>query len=139
MKKTQIGWVIIAIVLVIEAISIIQYPGNTNFIILTTGMLLMLLLFGTLTIIVTDTHLKFRFGVGLVRGSYLLSDIIYCRPISYFSLGWGIRFKPGVTIFNVSGNKAVEIKRRSSDQIIYIGTDNPEEVAAWVYKKMTNK
>jgi hypothetical protein len=136
MRKTQIGWAVIIIVLIVESISIVQYPGNTNFMILTAGMILMLLLFGTLTIVVTGTHLKFFFGIGLIRAKYSFSDIVYCRPINYFSLGWGIRFKPGITIFNVSGNKAIEIRRRSSDQIIYIGTDAPEEVVDWVYKKM---
>jgi hypothetical protein len=138
MKKTQVGWVVLIIVALVEVTLLLQRPDSTTLYLVSTLMAAMVLLTGTLTITVTDTHLQFYFGIGLIRGKYALQDIVYCRPISYFSLGWGIRFKPGVTIFNVSGNKAIEIKRRSSSQIIYLGTDTPEEIVTCVYEKIKN-
>jgi len=139
MKKTQIGWAVIIIVAVIELMIFIQPLDKTTQLIVSLGMVVMLVLFGSLTIIVNDTHLTFFLGIGLIRGKYDLKDIVYCRSVNYFSLGWGIRFKPGITIFNVSGNKAIEIKRRSSYQLIYLGTEFPEEIAAIVNEKIRER
>jgi hypothetical protein len=136
MRRTQIGWVIIVVALFVEILAFYQQITGTAFIILTTGMILMVLLFGTLTINVTNEFIGFYMGIGLIRGKYRFSDIAYCRPLSYIPLGWGIRFRPGVILFNVSGYKAIEIKRKNKNTNIWIGTSNPEEIVYWVNERM---
>lgn len=136
MKTTQIGWVIIVTAIFVEALAIYQHAGGTTLIALSSGMILMVLLVGTLTIKVTDEFIGFSMGIGLIHGKYNYSDIEFCRPLSYIPLGWGIRFRPGAILFNVSGYKAVEIQRRNKFRKIWIGTSNPEEVVAKVYEMM---
>lgn len=136
MKRTQIGWIMIVVALFVEALAFYQHATGTTLIGLTACAIVLVLLFGKLTIIVTDDFLLFSMGIGLIRGKYRLSDIEYCRPLNYFPLGWGVRFRPGATLFNVSGNKAIEIQRRNKWRKIWIGTNNPEEVAAFVNAKM---
>ena len=61
-----------------------------------------------------------------------------CKPISYISLGWGIRLRPGVILFNVSGNKAIELEIKNKKRKIWIGTNCPEEIADFINSKRKN-
>ena len=136
MKKTQVGW---AFILILAALMIwLLWKGQNRNILIGSGIFfaVILLLFYRLTIIVTDTQVKFIFGVGLIRGTYDLKDIRTCRPINYTPLGWGIRFRPGVTLYNVSGNRAIELELKNRDRKIWLGTNSPEEVAAFINEKM---
>jgi len=138
MKRTQIGWVIIVIcALVIGLISFQKTNGNeANWVIM--GVILLVVLFGALTLSVDDEYVTFSFGIGLFRKKIRIEEITLCRPLTYFALGWGIRFRPGVTLFNVSGNKAIEIRRRGKRDF-WIGTDLPDEFAAYINEKMESK
>jgi len=138
MRKTQIGWVFIIIVGGMFAALPFIKSGGASFA-FTTQILLgfILFLFYRLTIIVDDEFVRFIFGIGLIRGKYKLSDIIQCQPVRYFSLGWGIRLRPGVILFNVSGNKAIELVIKGKRRKVWIGTDSPEEIADFIQKKIT--
>lgn len=48
------------------------------------------------------------------------------RPIVDFG-GWGIRFGKGGIIYNMRGNEAVKLSLKSG-KIIYIGTQNPDQL-----------
>jgi hypothetical protein len=80
-----------------------------------------------LTVSVTDTRLKIRFGpVGLIRKEWLLSDIISATPVTnQWIYGWGIRWTPHGPLYNVAGSRAVEILLLSGRKV-RIGTDEPE-------------
>jgi len=138
MKKTQIGWVVIIISLVVEGLIVYQ-KANEVIIPVTILMALMLILFSTLTLTVTDEYVKFSFGIGLIRRTYKISDIEICWPITYFAMGWGIRFRPGVILFNVSGNKAIKLRVKGKNREIWIGTNYPDEFAAFINSKMKKK
>ena len=138
MKKTQIGWVILIAAVFVIGITTTQPASTNQLFYIIVGMILMVILFGTLTLSVDDEYVTFSFGIGLIRGKYKIDEITVCRPLSYFALGWGIRFRPGVTIFNVSGNKAIEIRRRGKRDI-WIGTEFPDEFAAYINEKMEQK
>ena len=75
-------------------------------------------------------------GIGLIRGTYELKELSACRPMDYTPLGWGIRFRPGVTLYNVSGNRAIELEFKNRDRKIWLGTNTPEEIAAFINEKM---
>jgi hypothetical protein len=55
---------------------------------------------------------------------------------SYIPLGWGIRLKPGVILFNVSGTKAIELSIKGKKLKIWIGTDEPEELSDFINSKI---
>jgi hypothetical protein len=132
MKKTQIGWLIIAIIGILNVLVLSQIHDVGSVKILVIISLVVLLLFFQLTIRVDKEYVRFSFGIGLIRGKYRLVDIESCRPISYFPLGWGIRFRPGIVLFNVSGTKAIELSIKGKSRKIWIGTNNPDEVASAV-------
>jgi hypothetical protein len=135
MKRTQIGWLIIAIIGIIDCL-VLYENHNFSTIIITIGMsLLLILLFYKLTILIDDEFVRFSFGIGLIRGKFRLSTIEYCRPTQYFPLGWGIRIRPGVILFNVSGTKAIELSFRGKFRKIWIGTDYPDELSGYINSK----
>ncbi len=132
MKKTQIGWVIIV---VIALISIFPFLANDNQIakiIIPSVGLIILLFFYKLTIIVTDKFLFFSMGIGIIKKTYRLNDISICKPITYTPFGWGIRIINGGIRYNVSGNKAIEIRLNNKHKVIQIGTNTPEELSSYI-------
>jgi len=109
-----------------------------SFIILT--FILCLLTFYKLTIIIDDTHLTFKMGIGLITRSYPLSDIQSCtsvrNPLIY---GVGVHMTSSGWLFNVSGLYAVEIAFKNRKNRIRIGTDKPDDVARIVNERIDNR
>ncbi len=135
MKKTQPGWVSVAIILVLDIIVIMNNQSHENIILMTVISLILLLIMGSLTLSVDDEYVRFSFGIGLIKGKYRISDIVYCRPISYLPLGFGIRIGPGTILYNVGGTKAIELSVRGSGRLIRIGTNFPEEFTEYIYQQ----
>lgn len=93
-------------------------------------LVLVLLLFGCLTVEIAGGHLRIRFGVGLVRKSWALDQVDRCRPVrNSWLYGWGIRKIPGGWLYNVSGLDAVELKMKSG-KMVRIGTGEPQALSA---------
>ena len=96
--------------------------------------LFILLSFSTLTVAIDEQFLSIRFGWGIYRKKFLLSEIAVLKSVkNKWYYGWGIRmwFRPKMTIFNVSGFDAVELTMK--DGTIYrIGTDEPEKLEATI-------
>ena len=132
MKRTQFGWVTVTIVLIVNSIVIFQFPHPTTFLLISIISLITILMFYKLTITVSEKCVQYSFGIGLIKGCYELNNIISCKPISYMPLGWGIRFRPGVILYNVSGNKAIELEVKNKNRKIWIGTNVPEELADYI-------
>ena len=83
-------------------------------------------LFGSLTTEVTEDRFSFRFGAGLIRRSWLLSEIESCVPVrNPWYYGWGIHLTRAGWLYNVSGAEAVELKLRDG-KTLRVGTDEPE-------------
>ncbi len=138
MKKTQYGWAFFVIIIIIAAF-VVLLTGNLGSIIIISGLsLVLLLLFYKLTIEVTEQYVQFSMGVGLISGKYQMSDVQNCKPLNYTPFGWGVRWRPGVTLFNVSGNKAIELEIKNKSRKIWIGTDDPEEIASFINSKRAN-
>jgi hypothetical protein len=135
MKRTQFGWVFLIVLLIIVSIVIYQDRNLKSIIIISLVSLIVFLNFYKLTIKVTDEHVGFSLGIGLIKGKYKLKDINYCKPISYITLGWGIRLRPGVILFNVSGNKAIELDIKNKNRKVWIGTDSPDEISEYINLK----
>lgn len=141
-KHTQVGYLILVVtsfVFVLFAWLQIMaraeapsYDSGTNFLFtfIMAFILFLLLSFSTLTVSVADNFLKIKFGYGFFKDKFLLSDIVSVSQVkNSWYYGWGIRFWfwPRMTIYNVSGFDAVEIKLKNG-KLYRIGTDEPEKL-----------
>jgi len=135
-KHTQFGWVMVFGLLLVGAIILITAISNRDYLhlkgILLSGAFVLfsiLLLFNSLTAVVSDKNVKVYFGSGLVHRTIPLEQIQDCTVVRKgFVLGWGIRVGFGVTMWNVSGFDSVELTLKDSNWKFRIGTDKPDEL-----------
>ena len=89
-----------------------------------------LLTYATLTVEVDPTQVCARFGVGFIRKSIDIADIVRCEIVRTPSWwGWGIHWTPAGWLYNVSGRAAVRLDMRSQRPVM-IGSDEAEELKA---------
>ena len=92
--------------------------------------LFMLASFGTLTVSVDKQYVTIKFGYGIFRKRFVVSEIASAERVkNHWYYGWGIRLWlwPKMWIYNVSGFDAIEIIMRNG-RIYRIGTDVPSEL-----------
>ena len=131
-KHTQIGYFLIIVystlILVMGGVLIITEFRLIPLVVLLV-MLIVLGLFATLTVGVTERKVDIRFGLGVIRKSFLLEDIRACRVVrNPWYYGWGIRYTLRGWLFSVSGLSAVELQMKSG-KTYRIGTDDPQKLA----------
>lgn len=135
-RHRQVGTLILwALGLAVGAISVILIPvaasGSAVATIPAVVLIVLavcMLLFGALTVEVSQDRIVLWFGPGLIRKAFSVKDIrraTVARNPWYY--GWGIRLTPHGWLFNVSGFDAVEIEL-SSGRKYRIGTDEPQEL-----------
>ena len=96
-----------------------------------------LLIFYKITITIDEESVSFSMGIGLVKKRYPLSEIKSCRAVRNSPLyGIGIRMLVNGWLYNVSGTYAVELEFKNRKSVVRIGTDKPEEVAAYICTKI---
>ncbi len=89
-------------------------------------------LFAWLTTIGTESTLEIRFGIGLIRKRFRLSDILSVQPYrTTFLQGWGIHLSTDGTVYNVSGFDAVLLRLRNGKQVI-LGTNDRERLLSYI-------
>ena len=134
-KHKQIGYLIIAIFLIVELWIWIGYKILVSldyiaFILGSCVVLVPLALFYFLTVEIKEGFLHVRFGIGLIRKKFKLLDIVAVNVITNkWYYGWGIRMLENGWLYNVSGLDAVEIKMNNG-KIYRIGTDESEKLQA---------
>ena len=132
-KHTQVGWVIIiATIIMFLVLGFLTGPlsGQETFI-AGVGILavLLILVFGWLTVEVADEAVRVIFGIGLIHFKFMLSDIAEAQPrrIKWYS-GYGIHGWPGKGwLLNVSGLDTVELIMKNGMRYL-IGTDEPQDL-----------
>jgi len=139
-KHTQIGYLMIVITLVVlvffgwlQITARAEPPSvdsGTNFAItaIMAFILFILASFSTLNVAIDEQFLKIRFGWGIFRKKFPLTEIITVTKVkNHWYYGWGIRlwFWPKMWIFNISGFDAVELAMKNG-KIYRIGTDEPD-------------
>jgi len=133
-RHTQTGWLMLACAAVILGFSVWvlgevseaeRFPGG---VIAFSVVAVLVVLFGWLTVIVSEDKVDIRFGVGLIRKRYDLKDFVDVQVVrNRWYYGWGIRMVPKGILYNVSGLDAVELKRANA-KAVRIGTDEPQEL-----------
>src|SRR5262245_59760474 len=103
-------------------------PGSVVTEIVLLILLLRWVLFGSLTVAITEDQLSVWFGPGIIRKRLRAQEIRgVCIVRNPWYYGWGIRLTPHGWLFNVSGLDAVELDLRN-DRKFRIGTDEPQEL-----------
>ena len=140
-EHTQVGYLIIVVMAVaVVWIGIILAMAGINWIAM--GVLIIiaiaLVLFSSLTVVIWEDDLEVRFGPGLIRKRFKLSEIESDKVVrNHWYYGCGIRFTPHGWLYNVSGFYAVEIKLRTGKKF-RIGTDVPQELEVAIQQALSN-
>jgi hypothetical protein len=88
------------------------------------------LMFSAMTVMVGGGTLTVKFGLGVIRKKFKLSDVELVRVVKNpWYYGWGIRRIPGGWFFGVAGQSAVELIMKSGKRF-RIGSAAPEELKA---------
>lgn len=88
------------------------------------------LTYATLTIDVDADNVRARFGVGFIRKSIALSDIIRCDVVRTPPWwGWGLHWTPSGWLYNVSGRAAVRLEMRA-ERAVMLGSDEADRLKA---------
>ncbi len=131
-RHTQIGWTILAMLAgALALVIVVSLPAQAPTIVLITLAVLTLaaLLFGSLTVSVDDTAVRWHFGPGVWHKSLPLAEVAdLCVIRTRWWYGWGIRISPHGWLYNVSGLGAVAITRTDGRQV-WLGSDEPERLA----------
>jgi len=132
-NKFQFAWVIVIVLLIIVACITLAYfnKWGNNPIDMVGYIILMVLLGGCLlgfygmTIIVSDKQIQIKFGIGFYTKRIDLSAIDSITVTKYpLYFGYGIRMIPKGMLYNVSGRYAIEIKIKGKKSVMYIGTND---------------
>ena len=127
-RHTQFGWVTLGsivggVLLLVLLAGIRELPG-VSFVAL--PVLLIGLLFATMTVEVDATELRVHFTAGVIRRRFPLSELRgFAAVRNPWYYGWGIHKLRGGWIWNVSGFEAVELVL-ADGSLWRVGTDEPE-------------
>jgi hypothetical protein len=89
---------------------------------------LLLFILWSMTIQITETHLRHWFGLGFWKKEIPLAEIQHVEVSKTpWYTGYGIRFVGKGWLYNVSGVDRVELHLRNNS-VIYLGTDDPEKL-----------
>ena len=87
-----------------------------------------MLLFGWLTVEVSDDRVRWWFGPGLIWRRVRVADIRSVAAVrNRWYYGWGLRLTPHGWLYNVSGLDAVELELTNGRRV-RVGTDQPREL-----------
>jgi hypothetical protein len=139
-SNKQVGWIIIAAVggAIVAMVVISVFTKEFVWAIPVTAIILLLTLinFSTLTVKVNEEKLSLHFGPGLIRKSFRLSEMMSSEVVTNpWYAGWGIRIGPDGWLFNVSGNRGIEIRMKSGAKY-RIGSNEPEKLDSYIRQKL---
>ena len=130
-KHTQVGnLIIVTMAAVMVLIGIVLANAGINWIAIGTLVIIAvaLVLFSSLTVVISEEELVVRFGPGPIHKRFKLNEIESCQVVkNHWYYGWGIRLTPHGWLYNVSGFQAVGINLRTGKKYL-IGTDVPQEL-----------
>ncbi len=148
MKTTRMGWVIIIVCIIIPFASFFPLVksnepillADSNMLVFISAMMLsILILFYRLRVRVNSDYLYIVLGIGIFRKKIALNSIVSARPFTCkLWYGWGIRFLPHATVYNVHGISAVEIRIKDKDRSVIVGVKNPDDLCNYINANINN-
>lgn len=129
-----IFWLVIGLIF----LAYMLMASKLNWILLTVFLLLVICLvfFATLTVEIRKNVLGISFGIGLIRKKFNLREVESCKIVKNpWYYGWGMRYTPHGWLFNVSGDKAVQLKMIGGKKY-RIGTDDPQGLLDAIQKSL---
>ncbi len=136
-KHTQIGYFFLTVYGAVLLIIISLFIFTDYSLLAMIGLIIMLIalgIFASMTVKISAQKMKIQLGLGAIRKHIPIKDIETYRVVTHpWYFGWGIRWWPGMRIFNVSGFDAVEIVLKN-DKIYRIGTDEPDQLEMAIAK-----
>lgn len=149
-KHTQIGYLILAVTVVVLAFFVWVYSMAVNeapavdsgpnlFVSAVMFFVIFILVsFATLNVSIDEKYLKVKFGYGIFKKNFLLEQIVSAKIVkNKWYYGWGVRmwFWPRMFIYNVSGFDAVEITM-ANGKVYRIGTDQSQQLELEISKRL---
>lgn len=133
-RHTQYGalmfivFLITGVLIAVVAVAIIAEGRTLAAVIMILGYLLGLGMFYSSTIEISEEKLKFWFGIGIVRKTFVLSEIQSSKEVDipwyYF---WGVKSIPGGWLWSIAPGTGVEIVLKNGS-IVLLGTNQPEKL-----------
>jgi hypothetical protein len=143
-KNRQLGYLLLGIVVLMLTISMaIIYSlgsmgsliGDAVIPIVTVVVVMLIASFATLTVEVDQENVQLYFGPGVIKKTIPISAIRFHKPVrNKWYYGFGIRYYPGGTLWNVSGLHAIELTLRDGKRF-RIGTDEPQALSEALSKQ----
>ena len=128
--KWVMGTFAIALIFIIAGMNVWNSSAMAYSFLGVLPVVLLIWLFGSLTVEIDGEELRHYFGPGFWGKTYLLNDIKIAKQVrNSWLFGWGIRLTPHGWLYNVSGLDAVEIQLRSGKKF-RIGTDQSSELTS---------
>jgi hypothetical protein len=91
---------------------------------------LTVMLFAALIVEVDATEIRVKFGIGFVRKTMAIADVVRCEPIrTRIWWGWGLHWTPSGWLYNVGGRDAVRVVLAHERPVI-IGSDEAPRLKA---------
>jgi hypothetical protein len=113
-----LGCVVLALIVPLETLWALVLAGS--------AFLFLAVLFGSLTVTVTEESLAWRFGPGLIRRREPLESLAGAEVTeTRFIEGWGIHLTGRGWLYNVSGYGAVMVTRKDGKTFL-LGSDEPD-------------
>jgi hypothetical protein len=134
-RHRQVGVVTLAVLigaaLVADVAALaVHAPSAALTVVALTSLVLLIvaLVFSSLTVEIDDRELRAWFGPGVTAKRVALAEVanVQVMPSSAWS-GWGVRVTPRGMLYNVSGRGAVELTLKSG-QRFRIGTDDDDRL-----------
>jgi len=144
-KEFQFGWLIFAFMIPAYILIVYLYVnelgqkpiGSNGFIFISVVTLLVYLLFYGMTTKINSDHIVITFGIGIIRKRILLNKIkeviVVTNPWYY---GWGIRLIPGGILYNISGNKCIELTFHDTGRKVRIGSKDSSRLKTELEKRI---
>lgn len=133
-RHTQYGalmfivFLMAGVLIAVVAVAIIAEGRTLAAVIMILGYLLGLGMFYSSTIEISEEKLKFWFGIGIVRKTFVLSEIQSSKEVDipwyYF---WGVKSIPGGWLWSIAPGTGVEIVLKNGS-LVLLGTNQPEKL-----------
>ena len=93
----------------------------------------------TLEVEVDAAEIRARFGVGIIRKSIALADVVRCDLVrTPMRWGWGIHWTPSGWLYNVGGRVAVRLEMKSQRPLM-IGSNDAQQLKAAIDARLEGR